>query len=33
MYDDLCDLCYKDKSAVVAARMKKNWDQEIKKAG
>ena len=33
MYDDLADLCYKDKSEVVASRFISYWDKELKKTG
>ncbi len=33
VYDDLNDLCYRDKSAVAANKFKKYWDQEVKSAG
>ena len=33
MYDDLADLCYKDKSEVVTSRFKTQWEKELKKAG
>jgi hypothetical protein len=32
-YDDLADLNSKDKSGVIASRLLKNWDRELKKAG
>ena len=33
VYDDLADLCYKDKSEVVTSRFKTQWEKELKKAG
>ena len=33
VYDNLADLCYKDKSEMVAGRFKTQWEKELKKAG
>ncbi len=33
MYEDLADLCHRDKSAEIAARFQKNWDYELQQVG
>ena len=32
-YDDLCDLNYEDKSQIVAPKLQKEWEKEVKRAG
>ena len=33
VYDDLDDLCHRDKSVVAATKFNKYWDQEVRRAG